>query len=146
MKQCFYLLIFILIAGSAQTLSAQSKTKMNRKATKQVNNQSKYGCLPPDIKLDTIVSATPIETAAGNKIERETVRQRLDKIKAGCRAGKLVDGKGREIRFYRLQGCWGNPPPGYQEILENQQKELDELKKKYAVVEITCNPSGGMPF
>lgn len=146
MKHCFYLLIFILIIGSASTLSAQSKSKMKRKPTKQANNQTKYGCLPPDIKLDTIVSANQIETASGNKIERETVKQRLDKIKAGCRAGKLTDGKGREIRFYQLQGCWGNPPQGYQEILDNQQKELEELKKKYTIVEITCNPSGGMPF
>jgi len=146
MKQCFYLLIFILIVGSAQTLSAQGKSKMKRKAAKQVNNQSKYGCLPPDIKLDTVVSAIPVESASGNKIEKETVKQRLDKINAGCRAEKLVDGKGREIRFYRLQGCWGNPPPDYHEILENQQKELQELKRKYTVIEITCNPSGGMPF
>jgi hypothetical protein len=146
MKYCFYLLIFILITGSGATLSGQSKSRKSRKMTKQVNNQAKYGCLPPDITLDTIVSTTDVETASGNKIEKETVRQRLDKIKAGCRAGKLSDAKGREIRFYRLQGCWGNPPPDYQAILENQQKELAELKKKYTVIEITCNPSGGMPF
>jgi hypothetical protein len=146
MKYCFYLLIFILIAGSAQTLQAQSKSRMKRKATKQVDNHSKYECLPPGVKLETIVSATQVESAAGNRIVKETVKQRLDKISAGCRAGKLADAKGREIRFYRLQGCWGNPPPDYQEILDNQQKELAELKKKYTVIEITCNPSGGMPF
>lgn len=146
MKYCFYLLIFILITASAQTLAAQSKSKTKRKVTKQLTNQSKYDCLPPDIKLETVVSTTLVESAAGNKTVRETVKQRLDKIKAGCKAGKLVDGKGREIRFYQLQGCWGNPPQDYQEILDNQQKELQELKKKYTVVELTCNPSGGMPF
>lgn len=114
--------------------------------TKQINNQSKYECLPPDITLDTIVSATAVETATGNRIEKETVRQRLDKIKAGCKNGKLLDKKNREIRFYRLQDCWGNPPPDYLAIIERQQKELAELKKKYTVIEITCNPSGGMPF
>lgn len=145
-RYCFHLLIFILIAGSAQSLHGQSKSKMKRKAIKQANNHSKYECLPPDVELETIVSATQIESAAGNKIVKETVKQRLDKINAGCRAGKLADGKGREIRFYRLQGCWGNPPQDYQEILNNQQKELEELKKKYTVIEITCNPSGGMPF
>lgn len=145
-RYCFHLLIFILIAGSAQSLHGQSKSKMKRKAIKQANNHSKYECLPPDVELETIVSATQIESAAGNKIVKETVKQRLDKINAGCRAGKLTDGKGREIRFYRLQGCWGNPPQDYQEILNNQQKELEELKKKYTVIEITCNPSGGMPF
>jgi hypothetical protein len=120
---------------------------MNRNATKQAGNPSKYDCLPPDVKLDTIVSTTEVETASGGSvIERETVRQRLDKIKAGCRAGKLVDAKGREIRFYKLQGCWGNPPPDYLRILENQERELRELKKKYTVIELTCNPSGGLPF
>ncbi|HLM00894.1 MAG TPA: hypothetical protein VK400_07540 [Pyrinomonadaceae bacterium] len=163
MKQYFYLIIIIMItvAGfGVQTLSAQGKSKVKkRKAAKQqVNKQSAsgsggsnsgggYDCLPPDVKLDTIVSTKEIETASGNKIERESVKQRLDKMSAGCKAGKLIDGAtGREIRFYHLQGCWGNPPQDYLEILENQQKELDELKKKYAVVELTCNPSGGLPF
>jgi hypothetical protein len=74
------------------------------------------------------------------------VKLRLDKLDARCRAGKLVDGKNREIRFYQLQGCWGNPPPDYQEILIKQREELEELKRKYTVIEITCNPSGEMPF
>lgn len=146
MKYCFYLLIFILIAGGGATLSAQKKSKMNRKQSKQVNNKANYACLPPDVTLETIVSTSIVESAAGNKIEKESVKQRLDKINAGCRAGKLLDGKGREIRFYRLQDCWGNPPPDYLSIVENQQKELAELKKKYTVVELTCNPSGLMPF
>lgn len=147
MKQCFYLLILILTAASVQTLPAQSKSGMNRKATKQADNrQARYDCLPPGVKPDTVVSTGEVETPAGSKIERETVGERLDKIKAGCRAGKLVDDAGREIRFYRLQGCWGNPPPDYREILENQEEELRELKKKYTVIELTCNPSGGLPF
>lgn len=146
MKHCFYLLIFILIAGSASPLSAQGQAKVKRKAAKQVRNQAKYGCLPPDIKLNAIVSATRVESASGNKIVKETVKQRLDKINAGCRAKRLVDGKGKEISFYRLQGCWGNPPPDYQEILNNQSNELEKLKKKYTVVEIACNPSGEMLF
>jgi len=147
MNRIFYLLALVLIVGSgAQTLCGQGKSKMKGKTTKQIVAQPNYKCLPPDINLETIVSTKQVKSAAGNKIEQETVKQRLDKIKAGCKAGRLVDGKGREIRFYRLQGCWGNPPQDYQEILDNQQKELQELKKKYAVVEITCNPSGGMPF
>lgn len=146
MRHCFYLLIFILISGSGQTLLGQGKIRMNKKAAKQtVVAQSKYGCLPADIQPDTIVSAALIPSA-GNKIQKETVKQRLDKMNARCKAGKLVDVKGREIRFYRLQGCWGNPPADYLEVMDNQQKELAELKKKYTVIELTCNPSGGMPF
>jgi hypothetical protein len=148
MRHFFYLLALFLIVGcGSQALYGQGKSKMKgKKTTKQIVKQSKYDCLPPDIQTETIVSTTSVESAAGNRIEKETVKQRLDKMKAGCRAGKLYDGKGREVRFYRLQGCWGNPPQDYREILDNQQKELQELKKKYAVVEITCNPSGRMPF
>ena len=112
----------------------------------QTNNQLKYGCLPNGIKLDTIVSITRKTLKSDDQIERETVKQRLDNLNARCKAGKLVDGKNREIRFYELQGCWGNPPFNYEEILNNQRKELLELKKKYTVIELTCNPSGEMPF
>lgn len=147
MKRFFYLLALVLIVGGgAQTLCGQGKSKMKRKTSRHSVVQPKYDCLPPDIKPDAIVSAKQVQTAAGNRIEKETVKQRLDKIKAGCKAGKLSDAQGKEIRFYQLQGCWGNPPQDYQEILDNQQKELAELKRKYTVIEITCNPAGGMPF
>jgi hypothetical protein len=117
---------------------------MKPEVTKQ--GASKYGCLPPDIKPDTIVETKPIKSMVGIRYIKETVVQRLDKMKARCKAGKLVDPKGREIRFYQLQDCWGNPPADYLEIVERQQSELKELRKKFTVIEITCNPSGTMPF
>jgi len=122
------------------------QSKSGRKITKPTNNQLKYRCIPEDIRLDTVVSVIRKTTRLGGKVERETVKQRLDKLKARCKAGQLIDNKDREIRFYQLRGCWGNPPAGYLEILSRQQKELEELKKKYTVIEITCNPSGEMPF
>ncbi len=82
----------------------------------------------------------------GIRLVKETVIHRLDKIGARCKSGKLVDPKGKEIRFYRLQGCWGNPPADYLEILEQQKTELTQLKKKFTVIEITCSQSGLMPF
>jgi hypothetical protein len=127
-------------------MHGQSKSRKSRKVIMQTNNQLKYGCLPSGIKLDTIVSITRKPSESGDQIERETVKQRLDNLNSRCKAGKLVDGKNREIRFYELQGCWGNPPSNYEEILNNQRKELLELKKKYTVIELTCNPSGEMPF
>ncbi len=87
-------------------------------------------CLPARINSDDKVSASV------------TVRQRLIELKAHCRRGKLFDRSGKEIRFYRLAGCWGNPPPGYREILERQRRELEKLKKRYTVIELTCNPDG----
>lgn len=100
-------------------------------------------CLPSQIKLTDIVSAEIIEsTAAGNLIKKVTVKEILTALKARCRKGKLVDGSGREIYFYRLTGCWGNAPADYEDILERQRKEIERLKKRYTVVEMTCNPSG----
>ncbi len=89
-----------------------------------------YPCLSKDIKETTLVS------------KDKTVRQMLKSLKAKCSKGKLVDAKKREIRFYNLQGCWGNPPADYLEIMENQRTEIAELKKKYTVIEMSCNPSG----
>jgi hypothetical protein len=91
-----------------------------------------YPCMSKDIKETTLVS------------KDKTVKQTLKMMKAKCSKGKLVDSKKREIRFYNLQGCWGNPPADYGEIMENQQKELAELKKKYTVIEISCNPTGAL--
>ncbi len=89
-----------------------------------------YPCLPKDVKVNELVSA------------KISVKKSLQKLKAKCTKGKLVDAKKREIKFYRLQDCWGNPPADYLEIMDNQQKALAELKKKYTVIEISCNPSG----
>ena len=146
MKNHLYTLVIILICGSTQIMCGQSKSRKSRNATKQTNSQLKYDCLPEDIKLDTVVSVIRKTPGLRGEVERETVMQRLDKLDARCKSGKLVDGKNREIRFYQLQGCWGNPPPGYQEIMNRQREELEELKKKYNVIEITCNPSGEMPY
>jgi hypothetical protein len=87
-------------------------------------------CLPKDVKIDELVSV------------KVSVKKSLQKLKAKCSKGKLVDSKKREIRFYRLTGCWGNPPADYLEVMDNQRKELAELKKKYTVIEISCNTSG----
>ena len=96
-------------------------------------------CLPSGIEPSSIVSA---ERQAGNKVIKVTVQQKLDKLSARCQNGTLVDSTGKEIRFYELAGCWGNPPDNYQDILQRQQQELATLKAQYTVIEMTCNPSG----
>lgn len=104
-------------------------------------SQSRWkACLPADVKAGQVVSVR--QTASGRPSGRVTVAQKLNQLKARCRAGKLADAKGRQIRFYRLDGCWGNPPADYLEILARQRRELDELRRRYTVVEMTCNPSG----
>ncbi len=102
-------------------------------------------CLPQNIKLSDVVTAGTGRPgrAPGNKV---TVEQKIHELKAVCRKGKLVDSAGKRIYFYRLKGCWGNPPEGYQEILKNQTAELVKLRRTYHVIEMTCNPEGTQPY
>jgi hypothetical protein len=101
-------------------------------------------CLPPGIKLDDIVS-TKIVRYIPKNIVRTTVEQALGELNAACKNDKLIDASGREIYFYHLTGCWGNPPKNYHEIFQKQLEEIATLKQQYTVVEMTCNPSG-MPI
>jgi len=102
-------------------------------------------CLPAGITATTVVSAEGVQTdVSHNVIKKVTVGDRLRALKARCRKGKLVDARGREITFYRLHGCWGNPPANYQEILARQSEEIEKLQKRYTVITLTCNPDGMM--
>ncbi len=102
-----------------------------------------YTCLPADVKEETVVTVVTQASATGAQTYTPvTVRQTLKKMRARCSHGKLLDCKGKQIRFFQLQGCWGNPPEDYLEIMEKQRASLENLKKKYTVIELTCNPSG----
>jgi hypothetical protein len=101
-------------------------------------------CLPEDTKLTDVVSASIVKPGATS--QRINVEQTLIAIKAKCKKGKLVDASGKEIRFYRLTGCWGNPPADYQEILARQAEDIEKLKKQYTVIEMTCNPDGAQVY
>ena len=90
-------------------------------------------CLPKDVSADEAVSYG----IKGKSIL--TVEKKLAEMKARCRQGKLVDAKGREIRFFRVS-CWGNPPEDYQEIQKRENEELANLKKRYTVIVFGCNP------
>jgi len=103
------------------------------------------GCLPADVHLDDVVDAHVVASSGDGRpavIDKVMVKQKLTALQASCRDGKLVDGAGRELRFYRLVGCWGNPPYNYQAILHRQQEEIARLKEHYTVIEMTCNPAG----
>lgn len=102
--------------------------------------QSLGGCLPKEIRSSDVVSSRLV--GSSKVVKKTTVRERLIQLKASCRKGKLVDAAGKEIRFFRLEGCWGNPPADYQEILQKQSEELEKLRKQYTVIEMTCNPEG----
>jgi hypothetical protein len=97
-------------------------------------------CLPAGIKAQGIVSAQRVGISGA--IKKITVEAVLTEMKATCKRGKLVDAAGKEIYFFSMTGCWGNPPADYQEILQRQNAELEKLKKRYSVIEMTCNPEG----
>lgn len=119
------LCLMFLICGSYVAASGQSRWD---------------SCLPQDVKADEVIALEPdVNGGAGRQI---TVDHKLKQLRARCRGRKLVDARGRQIYFYRLTGCWGNPPADYEEILENQRKELARLRQRYRVIEISCNPSG----
>jgi hypothetical protein len=110
-----------------------------------ISQSSLAKCLPADIKLSDVVDATSTGYANGIPVglHKVTVEQTLNELKATCNSdNKLVDGNGKQIIFYHLTGCWGNPPYNYQDILQKQRDEIDKLKQQYIVIEMTCNPSG----
>lgn len=104
-------------------------------------DQSRWqACLSPGVKDTDVISFEPGKN--GKVVGRSTVKQRLNQLKAHCLKGKLVDASRREVRFYRLTGCWGNAPANYLEILEHQRSEIRKLRKRYTVLEIPCNLYG----
>jgi hypothetical protein len=90
------------------------------------------GCLPKDVRADEVV------TYSRNKSGNVTVAKKLLELKSRCRRGKLVDARGREIRFFS-SSCWGNPPPDYMEIQQQEAATLANLKKRYAVIVFGCS-------
>lgn len=114
------------------SLSFTSNTSLAQKKKKTKNNFST--CLPKEIKPDEIVSFS-----LDAKTKNTTVKDELTRLKAKCVNKKLVDKNGKEIRFFK-PSCWGIPPADYQEILERERKELEELKKNYTVIVFKCNP------
>jgi hypothetical protein len=143
------LITIVLSLFSTQFANAQSRIKSKRKYKKPmvVKIIDVSECLPAGITLQTVVSTKDLgfdTVTMTRKVATINVKETLAKLGGRCVSGKLVDKAGKEIRFYNLQGCWGNPPADYLEILETQTKEIADLKKKFTVVELTCNPSGGM--
>ena len=119
------ILILTMIAGAS--VAGQAKTRWQ-------------GCLPANVEADEVISSEPAKP--GQPAKLITVKSRLNQLGARCAGKRLVDSKGKQIHFYRLTGCWGNPPENYEEILDNQQKELASLRRRYRVIEISCNPRG----
>ncbi len=104
--------------------------------------KTKYDRLPPDLTLETRVRKDVLNRQ-GRVVSSEitTLEKRLKELKARYRKNVLVDGKGREIRFFESL-CRG-VSAGFDEDQKAQKekdRELAALKKKYTVIELYCNP------
>jgi hypothetical protein len=147
-KRSFRFILVISLAASPICLFAQAAggPVTGQTFTNDGISQSSLAkCLPADIKLSDVVDATSTGYANGIPVglHKVTVEQTLNELKATCNSdNKLVGGNGKQIIFYHLTGCWGNPPYNYQDILQKQRDEIDKLKQQYIVIEMTCNPSG----
>ncbi len=129
MRISLKLFLFIVLAIFAQTAFSQSNTN--------------YPCLPKGITLDTVVSATLAATPQQSK--KVYVKDKLKQLNARCSKKKLVDDEKRQIKFYLLKGCSGiaySPNDPHWKKLKKQDEEIAELRKKFTVITLTCNPSG----
>ena len=147
MKRLILFLVVLTFCGQIAVAQNKTKSKNKRKKSSVVKKvvADFSTCLPEGITSETVVSAEYLGFDSVKKtfrIASVNVREKLTKLGGRCAAGNLTDASGKEIKFYRLQGCWGNPPVDYQEILSNQAKKLADLRKRFTVVELTCNPSG----
>jgi hypothetical protein len=147
MKRLIIFLIVLTFCGQVAAAQNRTKSKNKQKKSSAVKKAAAdfSACLPEGITLETIVSAENFrfdKVKQTYRLDSVNVKEPLTRLGGSCAAGELTDAGGKKIKFYRLQGCWGNPPFDYQEILSNQAKELADLRKRFTVVELTCNPSG----
>jgi hypothetical protein len=98
-------------------------------------------CLLEGRTLADVVSAQTIPGTA-MEVQTVTVRQTLRSLGARCQNQALVDRTGREIVFFQLQNCWGNPPINHQELVQQQVDAIAALEETNTVIQMTCNPSG----
>jgi hypothetical protein len=139
----FLVILFSILVGCAASTpvisdskSGSGSTPAPNTLTPQVTANPLAMCLPDQIKLTDIVSTEP-------NTKPLTVEQKLKELDAKCSSsGRLIDRVERQIYFYQLTGCWGNPPRDYLEILKKQQEELTTLRQTFTVIEMTCNPTG----
>lgn len=139
-----FLIIFALFAFLQTNQNCDQKTMQNTNnpALPTPKKQTKFDRLPPNITLETEVRKDVLnDKGEVVSFEVTTVEKRLNELKARYKKDKLVDKKGREIRFFEPL-CRG-VSRGFEEDQQDQkakEKELAELKKKYTVIVLYCDP------
>ena len=109
-------------------------------APDQLSARPRYPCLPASLKPADIVSAEHMQ-GDRRRLVTVTVKDTLKQLRARCVKNKLVDRKGREVRFYQTH-CFGAPTAYAIETTRRERAELEALRKMYTVIVMTSNPSG----
>ena len=140
-----YFLIMFAVFSMAQLHSQCDKDKMpdaNKPMPSPTKQMTKFDRLPDGVKLSDEVR-NDVKNAKGEVVSFKiiTVEEKLKELGAKYESEKLVDGKGKEIRFYKppVRGA----SQGYEEDKKQQErdaKELAELQKKYTVIILYVNP------
>jgi hypothetical protein len=145
-------LIITAFFGFVQTRNCDSKKMQNteknvastiRKTPSPIPAATKYDRLPNNVEPGTQV-AKVVKNDKGEVVSQEitTVEKRLNELKARYENERLVDEKGKEIRFFEPL-CRGVSAGEEQDEIDRKakEKELAELEKKYTVIVLHCDPS-----
>jgi hypothetical protein len=100
-----------------------------------VNRPSISRVMPAGVQFGDYVEHGPL----GHKV---TVEEKLARLGAHVRDGKLYDVTGRPITFFRHYDGGMQPPAG---MLEQMDAELKRLKKDHTVIEIYRDPDLPLP-
>lgn len=136
-------MIFFALFAFMQTQAQCGKGKSEKQnAENTMANKVEFKELPDGAKLDDEVRIDELDEN-GEIVSYKviTVEKKLREIGAKYYENKLVDGKGKEIRFYKppIRGT----SRGFEEDTKQQkldEKELKDLKEKFTVIEIFVNP------
>jgi hypothetical protein len=138
---CITFLIFLLTVNLPLLSQSSVIRGENGQQAREASNSAsgiavQFDCLPEGHKSTDVVSYREKRKGGDGYI---TIEDRLVDLKAHCKEGKLIDGKGREIRFFQF-ACYGNPPSDYDELRQKELEELENLQKKYCVIVMECDP------
>ncbi len=152
MKVCFLIIFAVFVL--AQVNDKCNRVRMQNNNEPNVNNTipnrnkgtTKFDRLPDSVKSDTkIRKDTKNDKGEVVSFDIVTVEQRLNELKAKYDGDKLVDSRGREIKFFEPL-CRG-VSQGFEEdekARKEKERELSELEKKFTVIVLYCDPQSVM--
>jgi hypothetical protein len=119
------------VTAALERLGLSANVAQSRNKNRRVRRVGWSSCLPDSVKK--------LDNVASDSAATDTVRATLDRLRARCEGKRLIDQEGREIRFVHLL-CWGNPPADADEQTAAQQHEIADLRKRFTVILLRCDP------